>query len=61
MTFKVWVKTTGDVRWSTNHVKHETEDEARAAGRDLFMRWFAVEKWDVFEHGVNPNDNDTST
>ena len=45
--FKVWVKTTGDTTWSTNGVAHPTAEDASEAAENLFMRWFAVEKWAV--------------
>ena len=51
--FQVWVTTTGDNgSWSTNAVEHDTLEEAKQAGSDLFMRWFAVEKWAVLEAGL---------
>lgn len=45
--FKVWVKTVGDSTWSTNGVQHSHAVDAAANAQNLFMRWFAVEKWAV--------------
>ena len=47
--YKVEVNTAGDPpgAFTGNAIEHDTQDDAIEAAKDLFMRWFAVEKWRV--------------
>jgi hypothetical protein len=54
-SFKVGVKTRGDAEWACNGLRFKTEEEARAYGDDLFMRWTAVTEWTVLPSDDEPN------
>ena len=47
--WKVEVQTVGDPKWYSNGVRHDTEEQARKAGSDLFMAWTACVEWRVVE------------
>lgn len=62
MSYNVWVTTTGDNgSWSSNRVEYDTINDAIQAGRDLFMRWFAVENWAVIESDLFDGNIQTAT
>ena len=46
MSFKSWVKTSGD-DWSTNACVYATEQEALDAGFDLSLRWTQVADYEA--------------
>ena len=54
-SYKVGVKTRGDVDWVYNQVRWPTYEAAKAAGQDLAWRWMAVEKWEVHPSDDLPN------
>lgn len=47
ITFKVGVKTAGDVDWVCNSQRFATREEAHAYGVDLYHRWMLVRQWTV--------------
>ena len=47
MSYKLGVKTPGDVEFISNALCFETEKEAEDYGRDLFSRWTAVKETKV--------------
>lgn len=49
--YRVEVNTAGDPpdSWAGNAILHDTDEEALAAARDLFMRWTAVKWWRVVD------------
>lgn len=54
-SYKVAVKTAGDVNWASNALRFATEYEAQLYGEDLFARWTAVNEWEVQESDEEPN------
>lgn len=54
-SFKVAVKTAGDVNWASNGLRFPTKEAAWEYGQDLFMRWTAVTEWEVQESEEEPN------
>jgi hypothetical protein len=55
-SFKVGVKTPGDLSWTSNGVRWPTREQAKAAGADLAARWTAVVGWTVLESTDEPNE-----
>lgn len=55
MSYKVAVKTAGDVNWASNGLRFATKEAAIEYGQDLFMRWTAVQEWEVQESDEEPN------
>jgi len=49
MSYKVAVKVTGEPQWNYNAQRFATEEEAQAAGEDLYSRWTLVERFEVQE------------
>jgi len=54
-SYKVAVKTAGDVNWVSNGLRFPTKEKALEYGQDLFMRWTAVQEWEVQESDEEPN------
>lgn len=54
-SYKVGVKTPGDVNWGYNALRFVTKEMAEAYGRDLFLRWTAVTAWEVQASDDEPN------
>jgi len=59
--YKVWVKTVGDEKLYTNAMEYDTAEKADDAARDLMSRWYAVEKWEIHEKGIDPNSKKPDT
>ena len=55
MSFKVMVRPTGEKNFACNGLRFATEEQAKEYGKDLFMRWFAVEEWKVETSGDEVN------
>jgi hypothetical protein len=47
MSYKVEVIADDSGKWCSNSLRFATEEEARAYGDDLFVRWTAVREWRV--------------
>lgn len=41
--------------WTYNGMRYSTEEKAKEAGESLFMRWTAVDKWEVHPSNDEPN------
>lgn len=54
-SYKVGVKTTGDDDWCYNALRFKTEKAAREWGSGLFMRWTAVQEYEVHPSEDDPN------
>lgn len=54
-SWRVGVKTPGDRDWVYNGLRFGTRDAAEKYGADLFMRWTAVDKWEVHPSDDEPN------
>jgi hypothetical protein len=54
-SYKVAVKTPGDVNWASNGLRFPTREAAAEYGQDLFMRWTSVQEWEVQESDEEPN------
>ena len=46
-SYKVGVKTAGDIDWASNGLRFATEEIAKTYGQDLFYRWTAANDWTV--------------
>jgi len=57
-SYKVGVKTRGDVNWASNSLRFPTPEAAKEYGQDLAMRWTAVTEWEVQESEDEPNRGD---
>jgi hypothetical protein len=54
-SYKVGVKTPGDVNWAYNALRFATKELADQYGKDLFARWTAVTAWEVQASDEEPN------
>lgn len=41
--------------WTYNGMRYAKEEDAKKAGDSLFMRWTAVDKWEVHPSDDEPN------
>lgn len=49
MSYKIMVRTTESGPYATNACRYATRKEAKDAGFELSMRWFAVRDWKVLK------------
>ena len=54
-SFKVGVKTNRKDPWTYNALRFASEEAAQTYGRDLALRWTAVESWEVHPSNDPPN------
>ena len=57
-SYKVACKTKSDTEWCYNGMRFSTKEEAWEWGNNLYMRWTALDKWEVHPSDDEPNQKE---